>query len=431
MSKKAPFSELTSLSNNKLFEIVNAMSGNKFDNLISNGTNKLFTEAGCTDLLQNDIDLVNEFTGLMTKVVFQKFDLPRVKNKFVDSGLVETYDAPDGGVMQRIAGTVLPEITPRFTPEQMKSGNDNPFQTRFTQPTQRFFKFNDNYQNMISFQDFPYKQAFVAQENGIGLMLSEKMNALQLSYELHNEAFILKVLMSGITNKDRPLQETQKIGIDWSDNPTDEQYRAFIETIMDVMSVIDDSWMTGDFNQNGYKSSWSPDDFVMFVRNPIKNRIRTRLMVGAYNPDDLAIPISRVNTVNDWGGLEPYSDAEFQNRLYPVYDSKWGNVVDGYYTTTAGGDKVDCDWLKHTPTDTSNLVVDDGSNVFWKDPYDDVLAVIAQKGLVFRGIQNGYQIRAIQNPANLVDNYWASAPNNAVNYDSNYNVIVITKNSAS
>lgn len=417
---KAPFSELTGITNQQLFEIVAAENPGKFDAITAQGTAKFFTDKGFEALAASDMPLINDFLNLSMKIIFQKFDIPRVKNIMEDSGLVEEYNTPMGGITQRIATENVAPIDPRFTPENVAAGNDNPFATRLKEDKERFFTQNFNYQSVLSIQEFPLKTIFTTADNGITAYIAAKMTGLENGFTMQKCANILQVLMRGITSTKHPLQESQKIAIDWTANTgdaTDEQLGGFIDASMDVMSAIEDSVATGAFNAAGYESHWDRSDFVMFVRNPIKNRIRRKLRVGAYNPEDLAIPIDKVQSLNDFGGLEPYADADFTQRLYPVYDKKWGSVVKGVYTKTVGG----------AVQGAGDEVTDNGSNVFWKDPYENILAIIAQKGLVFKNTQNPYQVIPIFNPANLITNYWASSPNNAINYDYYYNVIIITK----
>lgn len=431
MAAKAPYSTLSGVTNQQLFEMVSAENPGKWETWTSNGTAKFFTEQGFEAIARTDLPVLNEFLGQVTKIIFQKFDVPRVKNLFEDSGLVETYSTPFGGITQRTATETIPPIDPRFSAENIQAGNDNPFQTRIIRDKERFFKKDFRYQSVVSTQEFPLKQIFVGADNGIAAYYAAKMQGLENGFTMQRQANILEVLMGGITSTEHPLQESQVVAIDWTANTgeaTDEQLGGFIDASMDVMSAIEDSVATGSFNAAGYESAWDRSDFVMFVRNPIMNRIRRKLRVGAYNPEDLAIPVDRVRSLNDFGGLIPYSDAEFTSRLYPVYDAKWGNVVKGYYSATAN--QTVTTGLDGAPVDASNLTKDDGTNVFWQDPYSDILAIIAQKGLVFRDEQNPYQVIPIFNPANLVQNYWASSPDNGINYDYYYNVIIIKKASA-
>lgn len=65
-----------------------------------------------------------------------------------------------------------------------------------------------------------------------------------------------------------------------------------------------------------------------------------------------------------------------------------------------------------------------GENIVWVDPNAGVKAILADKGMIFEGIQNNYEVRPITNPAGLYTNYWASAPGNFIGWDPIYNFIV-------
>ena len=56
-----------------------------------------------------------------------------------------------------------------------------------------------------------------------------------------------------------------------------------------------------------------------------------------------------------------------------------------------------------------------------------MIAIIADKGWLFESIQNPYRVEPIRNPAGLYQNYWASAPNNAILVDALYNVVAVKR----
>ena len=41
--------------------------------------------------------------------------------------------------------------------------------------------------------------------------------------------------------------------------------------------------------------------------------------------------------------------------------------------------------------------------------------------------QNGYEVTPIYNPRGLYTNYWANRPNNGINWDPLYNMVVFRK----
>ena len=72
------------------------------------------------------------------------------------------------------------------------------------------------------------------------------------------------------------------------------------------------------------------------------------------------------------------------------------------------------------------VTVENGAD-FKKDSNSGVLGMIMQKGAIFETAQNPYTVTPILNPRGLYTNYIANRPNNGINYDALYNVIVIQK----
>lgn len=99
-------------------------------------------------------------------------------------------------------------------------------------------------------------------------------------------------------------------------------------------------------------------------------------------------------------------------QVYPVYDETFGSVVEGKYAITEGGEAVPA------------IIAED---VTYVDPNEDVLMVIAQRGLLFEDIQNEMTTQPIYNPRTLCTNYWMSQPETGLAFDPVYGCIVIKK----
>lgn len=99
------------------------------------------------------------------------------------------------------------------------------------------------------------------------------------------------------------------------------------------------------------------------------------------------------------------SDEELTTRAYPVYGPLGDEIG---FATTEGAT-------------TATLTEDE---VYWQDPNEDVLAILADKGVVFETVQNPYEVIPIYNPRGRYMNYWASSPNNGIHWDYFYNYVV-------
>lgn len=405
----------------------------QFESYTSAGTKETFTEKGFEAIKASDLNILNKFFELSLRVAFQKVDIARAVNPLTDAGFVEVYNTPNGGFVQRIAVDSISPISPLYNGLTDGSSVD-PFKVRKPKSSQRFFEQNYNYQNLITIQEFQVKQTFL-DEYGMGQYIAGILKGLENGRVKQEYANIKEVLNAGINSTKYPLKDTQKIATQLPadlSTVTDDQLRGFIEEIMDLMTAMNTQVSSGQYNAAGFDTKVDNSDYVLLVRAGILNKIKTRLRVGAFNPEDLAIPVDRIIEVSDFGGLYPYAEEEHTTKLYPVYDS-FGSET-GYFISEANAGTLTAKTASdgtilgyQAPANTNlsafpNIV--EKSAVHWKDENAEVKAMVAQKGLIFENIQNPYTVNPIYNPAGLYTNYWASSPANGINYDYYYNVVV-------
>lgn len=377
-----------------------------FKSHTAEATADLFTEKGFTELSRNDINALNEYFELSMRVVFQKIDLAKIKTRLQEAGLVENYSTPMGGYTQRISIEAIAPVSPAFS-GLVDGSTVDPFVVRKPKSKERFFGKNFDYQNLITIQEFQAKQMFIG-ESSMSAYLTGLMNGLELGYRTQLELNIYECLHTAINSAG--LQDTQKIALaSWTDaGVTDAELKDFIAQAQDLGTAMDTCITESGWNENKFKTGYDKEDFVMLVRAGIKNKIKRQLMVGAYNPDNLTIPFEMIE-VNDFGGVKYYFGDTDDYPLYPHYDSL--GAVDGWALSDGGAKEKELD-------DPAIRVVDLDANV---------LAVVAQKGVIFTETQNGYAVKPIYNPRGEYTNYFANSMNNGIKYDKNYGLIVITK----
>lgn len=432
MAKKITPQALAGLTNMQFWDECRKNNA-QFESYTSVGTKETFSEQGFEAIKASDLNILNKFFELSLRVALQKVDIARAVNPLTDAGLVEVYDTPNGGFVQRIAVDSISPISPVYNGLTDGSSVD-PFKVRKPKSSQRFFSQNYDYQNLITIQEFQVKQIFL-DEYGMGQYIAGILAGLESGRIKQEYVNLKEVINAGINSTEYPLKDTQKIQTTLPqavDTVTADQLTAFIESVMDLMTAMDTQVSSGQYNAAGFDTKVDKSEYVLLVRAGIKNRIKTRLMVGAYNPEDLAIPIDRIVEVSDFGGMYPYAEETYTTRLYPVYDAFGAET--GYYIAEANAGtltvKQDSDnnilgYQASQGTDISaisNVVAKDA--VYWKDENAEVMAMVAQKGLVFENRQNPYTVQPIYNPAGLYTNYWASSPANGINYDYYYNVVL-------
>lgn len=401
-------SKIARISNVEFWNAARNYSPN-FLNSTSKATKEFFNENTFEEMKSNNLNILNDFFKISMRVAFQMITRSTAKNPLSD--IVVRYDTPFGGIQQRMAIHTMKPISPRF--RGLKDGDSvDQYQVRLPKIEERFYRMNYDFQNLVTIQSYQMKEIFLS-EFGMGEFQAGIMEScLTNSRIIQDYNNILQCIDTAILNSENfPMQDSQKIGLSINDtnNMTAEELTNMILAMKDVATSFETEAQTSAFNQAKFKTSVSADDMILLIRAPIKNRISTSLMVGAFNPDYLSLPFSEVIPVSNFGGLIPYKENTFTTQVYPAYDAKFGNVI-GY---------------NDQPDQTVAQYGED--EVFFKDPNENVLALAIQKGGIFECRQNGIEINAVPNYAGQYVNYWMSSPNNLLAWDRYYASIAFVK----
>lgn len=384
-----------------------------FANITSKATSDLFTARGFEALKTTNPEAINDFFNLSMRVAFQKVNVENVKNPLERAGIVERYDTPTGGLVQRMTIHSLKPTSPLYKDLTNGSSVDQQ-KIRKAIAKEYLYQQNFDYQSYVTLQDFQIKTIFIS-EYGMTDFIAGVMKSLANGYVKQSYANELDCLNAAINSTDYPLKDSQKIALaSWTDaGPTAAELTDLVRNIQDIESAIETSPSTDAFNAGNFDTAYEPEDFVVLMRAGIKNRIKLNVEMGAFHPDKLDLKMA-VHEVQNFGGLIPYYTDENQQdyRMYPMYSSVTGEMIG--YSLTEGKTGTTADFAE--------------SDIWFLDPNADVLAVIAQKGLLFENIQNPYSVvPAPYNAAGLYTTYWASSPNNAIVTDYTYGLIAILK----
>lgn len=382
-------------------------------------TKDLFTQKGFEALTRSGLNVINEFFELSLRVGFQKLQSSKAVNPLAEIGLVQIYDTPNGGFVQRIAVNSIKPVSPAYKglEDYAKGGSSvDPYIVRKPESSERFFQMNFDYQSFITVQDYQVKTIFIS-ETGMGAFVAGIMEGLRNGYTIQEYENTLECLNAALNSQTYPLQGTQKVQLDsWTPGaPAATDLMSFIKNVKDITTAMKIAPQTSAFNAGKFATRVETEDLVLLVRAGIKTAIDLQLEVGAFNPDRLSLPYE-VHEVEDFGGLVPKDASD--NTLIEAYNSIGESV--GY---VASGTTGVATW------DATNSVWKIGNVTVaaepdhWDDPNEDVLAVLIQKGAIFENSQNPYIVKAIENPRGLYMNYWASRPNNGLNYDHYYTLI--------
>lgn len=370
----------------------------------SKGTADMFTERGWEAINTSDRQAVDEFFNLSIRTMLIAVNISHAKDTLEENGFGEYFDAPFGGIVQKMATTSIKPVSPVY--RNYKNGDSiDPWKVRLPEVKDRCFKQNFDYQTWITIPDEFTKKTIFISEFGMSEFMAGIMEGLQNGYKVQKYENKLEVLNMAINSTKYPLKDTQKMDVTIAgDTPTTDELIQLVLAVKNVVSAMDLAPVTDAYNAMSYASTQDKNRLKLLIRPGYRNQIETLVLANAYNQERLTLPIDVIE-VPDFGGIEHYADAGFSQRLYPHYDE---NGAEDGWSTTEGGALYEGD-------------------VYTKDPNENVIGMIADKGLVFECRQNPYTVEPIRNPRGMYTNYFCNCPGGTVAVDPIYNMVVIEK----
>ena len=357
-------------------------------------------------------DLLNEFTGTALAFYLNKVQGVDAKNPWDINGLIEKFYVPFAGLKQNMYVKGRKPINPKFK-SRVDGSSVDPFMFTKGSVEDIYYTFNDDYQNTISIPDFDIKTA-VLSENGQSAIINGYMQYLASMYVEWEKEHIANVANEMLNSVAHPLNDTQVIELEFSNDiinsfdtfvASREELKNIVKTVKNVAKA-EGLETTSAFNIAKFPKIVDKSNLLFICKAGLDTTLDTELMESAINKDTLNMDIERV-VVPDFGGLVPTTDGTLTNKLYMKYDTQ-GRPLDEFTTDAEG---------THDYT----------GDVVWYDPNEDVIGIIAEKGLLFIDDQNPYTVEGIRNPAGMYVTYWANKPNVGFHYDMYKNCVVIKK----
>ncbi len=447
-----------------------------FQRFISEGASNLFQSRGFQMEMETNKDRANEVYKCINRFVLNKVDIADVKDPLAELG--ETYAEEFGFETQRLAVCQLPEMSPQARNIPRKGVNNQ--QIRDGILKERYITANDDFTNLITKRFFNMKEMFVG-DYGVSTVWAGMLKQIQNSYVKHNYLYKKESIHRGLSSTKYPLKDTQKITLSsWTTSngrmkPTAAEIAELIEETNLLHSEIETASSTDAFNAMDFDTAVDNERLVMVCRVGMKAAIKARLYgaPGIFNKDDLTIPYKIIETDN-FGGMYkvyPVSDdfvgdgtektfeltstydgspvvtvgdtattaftiadnaitfetapannaaivVSYNAKLYPVYVGE--NDTD---TTLAIGQVKGYALTEGATTVTVTLKDED---IIPVDPHKNVLAIIVDKGYVFRIVRNPLTVET--EPVNHLGqyvNFSAVSMNNTAGTDPLYTVIEI------
>ena len=405
---------MSKLTNSQFLTAVSKVAP-EFKEMAAKNSRDVFTEAGFQALqnLPGTEDAVTRFYNIALMVGLQTVEHAKFKDVLAAMGILERLQMSMGAYKQENHVQRLKNVNPAFLGKDgkgLKNGDSvDPYVVRKPVIDQDYYGLNWNYQNWFTLQDFDLRLGWITPGDGVQSIVSAIYEMVDLDRIETEYSKFFEVLNGAINSTTHPLTDTQQIKLDsWGENPTDDEVEALIRVLKNIVEVFDSMPSVDIYNAGQYPNGADASDMTMLVRIGIKSRIDT-LMAYVFGPEYLQFPI-KVKAVPNFGGIKHYaaSDSSFTTELIPVTDKD--GVYTGYYSADG--------------TESGQIAEADTVEV---DPNKDIIAVIAQKGVIFELIQNEMKVRPIINPRGEYQNTFFNQMNNGINYNHNKNLITISK----
>lgn len=397
----------------------------QFKEIASKVAKEGFTESNFEAMSQlpTGQDNVSNFYSIACLVGMQFVDYAGFRNKVDEIGVIERLAMPFAEYIQRNRVKRIKNVNPAW--KGLKDGDSvDPYVVRKPEIEQDYYGGkNVAYQTFITMQDFDLKRGWLS-ENGIGEIVGAVFNMIDLDRAEFDYGLYKEALNGAINSTDHALQGSQKLELAAPTSTvanftaatfTKAELVELVEDLIDIGEAIESNVTLTTFNAAKYPMPLNTSDLVMMIRPGYKAKIRT-MLADVYHDENLKIPFD-MKVVENFGGLVPYDSDNAE--LQPVYDSLGAMVgyVKKSYTNVSAAtydEKNDKYTVKYGPSQGSTTDVTPESGVHhYVDPNEKVIAVLAQKGLIFELIQNPFNVRPIFNPRgeytntffNQLDNY--------------------------
>jgi len=419
-----------------------------FAAITSEATDSMFTERGFEALANNSPNVLGDFYAISLRIHLNEVRFAEVKDLFDEQNFGEHFSGDLGSaILQRISQGITYCIDPKWI--GLENGDSpDPFVVRKGAPDEQFWTMNENIANLITIPDrFQYKGLFTS-EYGMDIFVSGQSKSIVEGYKLQRYNDKKEAVHAALTSKDHPMKDTQNF--ETQDVTNAQTAIALVKLVRDIVdeAVWSPTGAGGKFNAGGFASKIDKDSLKLLARPQLFNQIAT--ISRLESPEDLSMPIDIVR-VEDFGGTKPviksgekyakgtvkvvasgtpsyegFEAATFNAEevtigtsagtatATPIYDQFGMRVATAYAGSAIGGTGMG---LIYIPTANARI----------EDPHSDIIALIADRGMIFTNTLNDVTVEPIRNPRGRYTNLHLSSPDNGICYDHRRNLIAIHK----
>lgn len=406
---------------------------------------KLFTDAGYEALSQLPNGGKDKFLSAMLLVSKQYITPVKYKDAVNDIGILERFGVGYGNYIQDNRMGDMPNEDPiAFGTDGtgLKNGETMLKDRIIRKPVlkQDYYGKNKNYYNHFSWQMFDVKRAWLQEDGGLDDLMGQAWAQILRNKAKVEYAWFFEALSGAINSVTHPMKDTQQIVLSSAVLSDDKDLtEELVKAVKNVINAFENVPDVTIFNADGFPTAIGTEDLVLLVRRELAP-IMENVLAYVYNEGKLKFPIP-VKAVPNFGGLTPVDGNS--NALQPVYtdaceyngvsygDGSIIGYVDASVTVNARAkyNAANDQWTVNvtsgsTTADTTFIV---GEAPAQSDPNANVLAVIAQKGVIFEMVSEDMVVETDYVRGYRVTQTYVSQFNNGINYRYTRNLITISK----
>jgi len=349
-------------------------------------------------------ELANKFLEISMAWYDKEMFVEEAADILEEQGFGEKESMAYAGMMRNLYVKVSNPVEPKFKNIQNGAGT-SPYMVRKPEVTEIFYTFNADYQNYITVQNVEMKTAF-ASAYGVSELIAKVMEGLRnkfVEWVYNKKLEVLNLLVNDENLKDSQVVE---VTMDSYSNAELQNLSNVIDNAISALTLT----ANGAFNMKGWKQRERKENLRLLMRPLIDNAAKNYVTPYAFNDVILKNDVKKVY-IENFGGLIPQVDINGTlTDVEPIYDEENRNT----------------DTFKAEGSETVYTLDD----IVWKDPNEDILAVIANKDIMKMIEQEGYIVEGAYNQSNRATTFWASEANVGFIYDRYKNIIVIKKKAA-
>lgn len=391
----------TILSNEELFNLASA-AGSPGESIYSqyDGLTDFVSSLGGLNT-QEAMAKANQFLQISMAWFDKEVYVEEAYDILEEQGFGRREAMPYMGMLRNLYAKVADSVNPKF--KNLQDG-DEYFPGIVKKPEVReiFYDLTEDYQNYITIEQVEMRTAF-RDEYGISTLVGKIMEGMRNKFIewMYNKK--LDVINNLINSNELKGSQVAEV-------PMDSYSVAELQGLSNLIdNAISAATLTsnGAFNINGWKYRPRKSDLKVLIRPLIDNTAKNYVTPYAFNDVVLKNGVDKVY-VENFGGLKPYVTIEGTKTYVSAVKDNEGRNTNTY--KAEGSDTIYTE-----------------SQIEWEDPNEDVLAVIADKDIMFTIEQEGLVVEPYYNQRTRATTFWFSEANIGFHFDKQKDIIVIKK----